>query len=354
MRKSKKVIGIPKNTFIIGVIIAAIVGAALSFGVTTLLNVNIGNTIPENTTIAVTDVNIDVQNADSFSITVLNPTYSPTEAKIKEIMVITENDEIHNILSVNPQLPYELNKGETQIFECKWTWGDYIGKNINIVVVVEDGSGAVYELETAAIGLEIKSSAFSGADTEHFTLTIGNPEESEVDFTITKIVVTLENGTDLDIRNVSPALPTVISKDSTITITCAWNWDDYRDKDITITAYTSQGYKFSLERSTPKLSQILVKDVTFDPTSLQTFDITVENSENSAEPATIVAIEIITDTTTINVPVILPQTLPYEIPIGQSVTMTCAWDWSATRNQNIVITVETSEGFLGYSYETTS
>jgi hypothetical protein len=148
-------------------------------------------------------------------------------------------------------------------------------------------------------------------------------------------------------------LPTTVSKDSTSTITCAWDWGDYRDKEITITAYTSQGYQFSQERSTPKLSQILVTDVDFDTTSLQTFDITVENSEYSVQPATIVAIEVITDTETINVPVESPQALPYDIAIGDSVTMTCTWDWSDTRDQNIVITVETYEGFLGYSYQTT-
>jgi len=353
LRKSKKVIGIPKQKFIIGVIVAAIIGAAVSIAVISLLNINFGSTVPKNTTISVTDVNIDVQNAESFSLTVLNPTYSPTEATIKQIMIITQNDEIHNILSVNPQLPFDLGKGKDETVVCEWNWGEYIGENANIVVVVEDGSGAVYELEAVAVGLEINQSTFSGSDTEHFKLYIENPEESEVDFQITKIVVTLENGTELDMRDTSPSLPTTVSKNSTSTINCAWDWGNYRDKDITITAYTSQGYQFSTERNTPKQSQILVTDVNFDITSLRTFDITVENSEYSVEPATIVGIEVITDTETINVPVEAPQALPYNIPIGDSVTMTCTWDWSTTRDQNIVITVETSEGFLGYSYETT-
>jgi hypothetical protein len=353
LRKSKKVIGIPKQKFIIGIIIAAIIGAAGSIAVISLLNIDFGSTIPENTTISVTDVNIDVENAESFSLTVLNPTYSPTVATIKQIMVITQDDEVHNILSLSPQLPFELNKGKEQTFDCNWNWGDYIGETANIVVVVEDGSGAVYELGAVAVGLEIKQSSFSGSDTEHFKLYIENPEESEVEFQITKIVVTLENGTELDMRDTSPALPTTLSKNTTSTITCAWNWGDYRDKDITITAYTSQGYQFSEERSTPTLSQILVTDVEFDTTSLQTFEITVENSEYSVEPATIVVVEVITDSETINVPLTSPQSLPFDIPIGDSVTMTCNWNWSANRDQNIVITVETSEGFLGYSYQTT-
>ena len=352
MRRSKKVIGIPKQKFIIGIIVATIIGAVGSIAVISLLNIDFGSTIPENTTISVTDVNIDVENAESFSLTVLNPTYSPTQATIKQIMVITQDEKVHNILSVNPQLPQEINKGKDQTFVCNWNWGDYIGETANIVVVVEDGSGAVYELEAVVLGLEIKQTSFSGSDTEHFKLYIENPEESEVDFQITKILVTLENGTELDMRDTSPALPTTVSKNTTSTITCAWNWGDYRDKDITITAYTSQGFQFSEERNTPKLSQILVTDVEFDVTSLQTFDITVENSEYSVEPATIVAIEVTTDTT-INVPVQSPQALPYDIAIGDSVTMTCTWDWSTTRDQNILITVETSEGFLGYSYETT-
>ncbi len=353
MRRSKKVIGIPKQKFIIGLIVAAIIGAVASVAVISLLNIDFGSTLPEKTTISVTDVNVDVENAESFSITVMNPTYSPTQATIKQIMVITQDEEVHNILSLSPQLPFELNKGKDQTFECDWNWGDYIGETANIIVVVEEGSGAVYELEAVAVGLEIQQSSFGGSDTEHFKLYIKNPEESEVDFQITKIVVTLEeNGTELDMRDTSPALPTILSKNSTNIINCAWDWGDYRDKEITITAYTSQGYQFSQERSTPKMSQILVTDVEFDTTSLQTFDITVENSEYSVEPATIVAIEVTTDTT-INVPVQSPQALPYDIAIGDSVTMTCTWDWSATREQNIFITVETSEGFIGYSYETT-
>jgi hypothetical protein len=330
-------------------IIGAIFSYLLVIGYYMSLNVN----IPENTTLSITDVSLNMQNAETFNITILNPTYSPTEAKITEISIATQDNEVHKILSIDPQLPYELDKGQEETFVCDWNWGDFTSETLKVIVLVEDGSGAVYEIETAAVGLEISSAIFTTADTQHFNVTIKNPEASASDLNVTKITVTMENGTDFNVRETTPSIPKLLLTGTSTTFVCSWNWTYYRGMNATINVYTSEGYAFHRTETTPKPAQLSITDATFDPSTMTYFNITVKNSENSIASANLTLVELVfEDYTTLELYVESPPELPYTLPIGDTVTFKCLWNWSDNRGETIAITVKTPEGYLGYRQQT--
>lgn len=309
--------------------------------------------VPENTTLSVIDVILNEQNVKTFSIIILNPTYSPTKAKITEILVATEDDKIHTISTVNPQLPYELDNGQEVTFNCDWNWGDYSGEILKLVAIVEDGSGAVYEIETALVALEISSAFFTTSDTQHFNVTIENPPSSASDLNVTKLTVAMENGTEFQVSEITPSIPKMILVDTSITFLCAWNWTYYRGMNTTINVYTAQGYVFHRTEITPKPAQLSITDTTFDTSNLSYFNMTVKNSENSIVNANLTLVQIMfADYTTEEVPVELPPGIPYMLPIGESVKLKCVWDWSDNRGETVGIYAKTPEGYLGYLQKT--
>ena len=47
-----------------------------------------------------------------------------------------------------------------------------------------------------------------------------------------------------------------------------------------------------------------------------------------------------------------PPDLPYTLPIGDTVTLKCLWNWVNNRQETIAIMVKTAEGYLGYLQHT--
>jgi hypothetical protein len=145
----------------------------------------------------------------------------------------------------------------------------------------------------------------------------------------------------------------VLLLDTYNTFKCSWDWTDYRGKNITITVYTSQGYAYHLTKTTPKPALLSITDAVFDTSNMTIFNITVENSENSIVSANLTLVEILFTNGTIHeVSVESPSELPYKLPIGDTVTLKCLWDWADNREETIAITVKTPEGYLGYIQQT--
>ena len=330
-----------------------IIGSIFSYLLLAGYYLNLDINVPENTTLSVVDVDINMQNAETFNITILNPTYSPAEAKITEISVATQDNKVHKILNTNPQLPYELDKGQEETFNCNWDWGDFTSETLKVIVLVEDGSGAVYEIETVSVGLTITAAVFATADTQHFDVTINNPEGSASDLNLTKITVTMENGTVFQVREINPSIPKLLPVDSYNTFTCSWDWTYYRGMNATVNIYTSEGYAFHRTETTPKPAQLAIADPIFNTSNVTAFSITVKNSENSIASANLTLVEILFGNgTRQEASVESPHGLPYTLPIGDTVTLRCLWNWVNSRGETVAITVKTPEGYLGYLQHT--
>lgn len=354
MKVTKNLKAISKILFILLILLALIIGSIFSYLILAGYYLNLGVEVPEKNTISIVDANLDTQNTEVFSITVLNPTYSPSRASIKEIWVATADDTVHQVEDVDPQLPYELGKGEENIFNCNWDWGSYTSQALKIMVLVEDGSGAVYEVETAEVGLEITSTVFNPEYSDRFNVSIRNAAGSPSDFNITKITVTMENGTEFQVREISPSIPALVEIGTTRTFMCSWDWTTYRGLNVTVNAFTSEGYAFHRTSTTPKKAQLSITDPVFATTGMNSFNITVTNSEYSIDVANLTTVELVfSNYTILEVSVEEPPALPYVLEIGDSVTIKCLLDWSGTRQETFGIYVKTPEGYIGYLQTTT-
>ena len=353
MKLARNPTAISKLLFILLLLLAMIIGSIFSYLIVIGYYINLDIKVPENTTLSIIDVNLNMQNTETFNITILNPTYSPTKAKITEISVATQDNKVHKILNVEPQLPYELDKGQEETFICVWNWGDFPSETLKVIVLVEDGSGAVYEIETAAVGLEITSAVFTTVDTQHFNVTIRNPESSASDLNVTKITVTMENGTVFQVREITPSIPKLLLVGTSTKFKCSWDWTYYRGMNATINVYTLQGYAFHRTETTPKPAQLSITEAVFNTSNMTFFNITVKNSENSIVSANLTLVEVLfSNGTTQEVSVESPPDLPYTLPIGDTVTFKCLWNWVDNRRETIAITVKTPEGYLGYLQQT--
>jgi len=354
MKTAKNRKAISKILFILMLLLATIIGSIFSYLILAGYYINLGIEIPEKSTIAITSADLDTQNTDLFSITVLNPTYAPSEAKITEIWVATADNQVHKVEDIDPQLPYSLDKGQTETFTCNWFWGDYTSETLKIMVLIADGSGAVYEVETAEVGLMITSAVFDAQDSKHFNLWIRNAAGSPSSVNVTKIAVTMQNGTEYQVRQSTPSVPKLLEVGTTTQFTCSWDWTSYRGLNVTVNVYTSEGYAFHRPTTTPKAAQLSITDPVFSTSDTTYFKITVKNSEHSVVQANLTVVELLfSDYSTLEVSVESPPDLPYTLPKGDSVTLKCLWDWTDHSQETIAITVKTPEGYIGYLQHTT-
>ena len=354
MKIAKNVKAISKILYILILLLAMIIGSIFSYMILAGYYLSLETNIPEKPTISVIDVYLNVQNAESFSINVLNPTYSPSDAIITEVYVLTQDWQLDKILSINPTLPYELGIGKNETFNCTWNWGNYIGQTLKVVFVVQDGSGAVCEIETVEVELDITAAVFDTTDSKHFNLTIRNPPYSAIDLSLTKITVTMDNGTTFNVREVTPSIPKTLDIDTYNTFKCTWDWTTYRGKNVTVSVYTSQGYEYSITKPTPNPAQLIITDLNFDTSNFTAFDILVKNSENSIETANIATVQLqLEDSTIVNATIEQPKEIPYTLQIGNTVTLRCLWNWADHRTESIIVAVQTTAGYIGYTQSET-
>jgi hypothetical protein len=338
---------ISKILLILLLLLATIIGSIFSYLLLAGYYINLETRVPENTIISVLSANLDPQNTQILNITILNPTYSPTEAKIKEISIATNDNTLHKPSNTNPQLPYTLNKGQDQTFICTWNWEEYAGQTIKIIVLVEDGSGAAYEVETEFINLLVTGTIFETADSQHLNVTVSNHDDSIIDLDITRIAVTMDNGSIFEVTEIAPTLPQLLPPDTSLDFRCTWDWTTYRGRNATITVTTEQGYTAQRTETTPKAVQLSISDTNFDTSNMTIFSITVSNSENSIASANLTTVELLfSDQTTLEVPTETPS-LPYQLSIGESVSLTVVWDWSEKRGENVAIEIKTPEEYFG-------
>ena len=352
MKFTRNIKAISKLLLILLLLMATIIGAILSYLWVMGYFITLERVIPEKTTVSIENVTFNSQDTSYFFVTLLNPSYSPTEANVTEIVASTGKD-IHNVTEVHPLLPYRLLKGEEETFKCVWNWANYTGETVKIIVFIADGSGSAYEVETSPVELMITAVIFTPVDTTHFNVTLYNSADSPIDLNFTRVTVTMENGTTLEITGIVPSLPHLLSPNSYTAFKCAWDWSNYRGKNATIAVYTSQGYMAYRLGRTSEPVMLTIPSVLFDPTNTTYFNVTVMNSEYSLAQANITLITVtLQNGTSLEVTVEPPPSLPYSLPPDDTVTFRCSWDWTTRHGENVIITVETLKGYKA-SYPST-
>lgn len=252
--------GISKIILIFLLLVAFALGALLSYVWTMGFYAPSEFHNPSRATIVLQDVTFDAQDASFVDVTVLNPSYSPSNALISRIEARTKDDGLlHDISVTSPQIPYLLGRGESQTFRCYWDWANYpgiklppsTGKNIEIHILLVDDMGEIAVVAKPFMSLSVTDASFNSAvSATSFNVTVQNLGTSVTYVNVTSI--TLDVAEDISATAITPSLPYGLAPGApAVTFTVPWDWTAYRNQTVTITVRTRQGYIGQLTTTLP-------------------------------------------------------------------------------------------------------
>ena len=297
-----------------------------------------------NSTISVTHFNVTVQNSAS----------SVTYVNITKITVATETLSSENI---EPSLPQGLDSGSSVTLKCSWNWTNY--QNTSVTVAVHTSQGYMNhttKVTPLPVTLEITKVDFNPANTTYFDITVRNNGSSPTYLNVTRITVTIEEQTvrEWTVENgtkVDPHIPYTLNKNSSETFLCPWNWTEHRDKNVTITIYTLQGFTAQYSQVTPAPIILEITEIDFNPLNTASFNVTIKNSEFSIMNANITKISVTVNEMSENITDVVPSLQEgITLPPSANRTFMCSWNWTELTGKNITVVVQTQEGYSGYSH----
>ncbi|MCW3993773.1 MAG: hypothetical protein NWE85_04325 [Candidatus Bathyarchaeota archaeon] len=209
-----------------------------------------GFTIPSKTTNIpptvvwnVTDVQFDLDDVKYFSVNVTNTPCSLHEINVTKILFDG------NLTITNP--PFEvLSSGEQITFNSTFDWKRFIGENITITVLTQDGLSVSKLITIPRVGLKLLDKpAISELFFSYINITISNSNNSLQNVTITKIIFETGNETyEIDGTLTYPTLAPdgySFKTGEKVTIVCPWNWALYLGESLKVTIYTAEGFQVS-------------------------------------------------------------------------------------------------------------
>lgn len=281
------------------------------------------------------DPSAGVQN---FSLTVENPAESAMNLTVSDVRIFSES------INATPTLsPYTfvVAPNTTQVFRCDRNWEDLRGLNITVTVETLEGYESSYETTILGAAPYVADVSFDYADSTYFNVTIGNSEDATVPATISSVNVIFQNGTVYSPTTRFPPLNTVFSSvypNRTVVFECAWAWTQDRSADITVDAYTKEGFTVSnMTARTPPSIAWNMTSVNFDLDDLGHFVVNVTNALSSLNSVDVSMIQLNDQNTTLSP----SSTLLHP---GENATLACAIDWTNLIGQSVSVTAITDDG----------
>ena|GEM_PF-374046 len=187
----------------------------------------------------VCNVSFSFAEMTRFNVTVENSKFSLEYVFLTRMAVVLDNGTVRNVTAIPAlSLPYVLHPNQSVVFTCSWNWARYSGKDVAVVVYTFQG----YEGRgTAPMPLVITDAVFNLTDTHHFNFTVQNSVSSIASTNITRITVRTGNESEIVLIETNYTL----SLNSSVTFMCSWGWLAYQGQDVTISVYTSEGYRAS-------------------------------------------------------------------------------------------------------------
>jgi hypothetical protein len=243
--------GISKLILIFLLLVAFAFGALISYVWTMGFYAPFEFSLPSQPTIVIQNVAFNPQDASFVNVTLLNPSYSPSEAAVLLLEARTTDDGLRHAFDVtSPATPYVLGKGKTQTFTCYWNWANYsgivlppsAGKTVEIRVLSENDMGEYATVAKPFVSLSITDASFnSTVSLSSFNVTVQNLETSVTYANITSITVDVSENITAD--TITPSLPYGLAPGApAVTFTVPWDWTSYRNQTVIITVHTRQGY----------------------------------------------------------------------------------------------------------------
>ena len=321
-------------------IISAVIGGLLSY----MFTIAFFTEIPEKTTVTITDVYFDKENARSFEISLLNPSYSPTNATVTRIALsLKGGPELYDVVSTEPSIEngIVIQKGETLNVTClkaqrdnvDISWGrlagEFAGENITVHVFSPDSPAANIEASVPFVKLHITDTDFDPkVSFSRFNITIRNDVNSETNLTINEIMV---GGIGSMKDDVSPTLPIVITGGESVYFACNGSWNNLMTTALTVS--TEEGYVFYQELELPKV-YTTIQNVIFNEDDIHHFNVTVFNSAESANYVNVTKIA----GTLENGTTIERNYLSVGIAQNSTHTFKFDWNWKEYREKRINVT----------------
>ena len=337
-------------TLIILIVASAIIGGIISYMLTIAYYVEIGYNVPENEiTLVITEIFLDPKDVSSFSIEVLNPSYSVSDATITGIAVsIEDEDVLYNVIEASPDLKegIPISVGESVKISCKKIQfkgesvplgrfiTEYPGKVATVHVFSKEGSAANREFILPFAELEITPEFNVSESVKNFTLTIRN--EGQENLTINYILV---GGIELTEENTGIDISQGISipAGKTLTLNCKQAWSVTGGNII---VSTLEGYEFVEEFKAPFL-QMFIRDVSFNENNTSSFKVTLD----------VTAFQIPTgyiNVTSVSLMLDNGTQLTFNQSLGVKYNSTAIfevpWDWTRYRGREINLTIGTVQG----------
>ena len=350
MRLIRNARALSRFSLVLLLLVAVIFGALLSYLWVIGYYESLRIRVPEVTTVTITNATFAPQNATFFNVTLLNPSFSPSDAKITKIAVSTEDGVLHRVKRAQPPLPYRLGRGSSETFRCSWNWGNYTGETVQIIVFVDGGSGATFPAVTPLMDLRITVDFDPAISVKHFNMTLQNSVSSATYVNVTDIVM---DGERVPPENVTLPLPYTLHPDESVSLTCTWDWTDYQGKDVTIAAHTLQGYVAYHTQAAPPPVNLTIIEILFNTTDTHHFNVTVQNSELSPTYVNVTRITLTMENGTTQEVIEVSPPLTYTLHPNASVSFMCAWDWTDYREKNVTITIHTLQGYVTSLTQTT-
>ncbi|MCD6241461.1 hypothetical protein J7K27_08130 [Candidatus Bathyarchaeota archaeon] len=337
-------------TLIILIVASAIVGGIISYMLTIAYYVEIGYNVPENEiTLVITEIFLDPKDVSSFSIEVLNPSYSVSDATITGIAVsIEDEDVLYNVIEASPDLKegIPISVGESVKISCKKiqfkgksvTLGrfitEYPGKVATVHVFSKEGSAANKKFILPSAELEITPEFDVSESVKNFTLTIRN--EGQENLTINYIRVgNIELTKENTGINISQGISIPAGK--TLALNCKEEWSFTRGN---IVVSTLEGYEF-VEEFTAPLLQMFIQDVSFNENNTSSFKVTLGVTAFQIHTGyiNVTSTSLMLDNGT---QLTFNQSLG--VKYNSTATFEVPWDWTRYRGREINLTIETVQG----------
>ncbi|MEM3581012.1 MAG: hypothetical protein QXH40_01605 [Candidatus Bathyarchaeia archaeon] len=324
---------------IILIIISAIIGGIISYAFTIAYYTK---TAPA---ITITDIYINKEDVTSFTIGVLNPSYSPRNAIISRIAISLKGEtQLYDVIQTEPPIEngIVLQIGESRNITCKrikrenanLTLGDLIGsygfagKTMIVHIFSSDFPATSKEAKLPYVKLDITEDFNSKYSFEKFNITLTNDQQSEVNITLSRMLIGVVNYSQVD----PPIEGYIIPIGESVRFNFIGNW--YGVTAARIDVNTRQGYNFRKEIET-KWVYAAIQSVNFDIQHTDHFNVTVFNAAESDHYVNITKITCKLYDGTDPDPLecgsvgILPNT---------SMTFKFEWSWRDYRGRNVTIT----------------
>ena len=336
---------------IILMLVSAVIGGIIAYMLTIAPYVEMEYAIPSGkTTLVITDVYFNPEDARAFIINVMNPSYSVSNATITKIAINVKNEStLYDVVETEPSLLTGITvaKGKSVNITClkvqykgaEVSWGRFVGEFAGRTIVIHvfspNASAANKEFTLPNVKLEIKPTFDPTASFSKFNLTVKNSGSENL--TITNILFEYSLiPTEKITPDISEGL--TLPAGETVEFTCKINWQGRTEAPVIVK--TREGYEFVKKEKIPDVF-MSISDVIFNENETESFEVTLNIDAYRIEYGyvNVTSVVLTLDNET-------EKTIPISLSVeyNSSLTFEVPWEWKEYRGRKLDLIVQTLQG----------